>query len=82
MIRLKQPSFVTSDISARGVDYPGVSRVIQMGVPESGDMYVHRIGRTGRGDNKTGRGDLVLCYWGMGYHETTTSQFCLSSLLL
>lgn len=58
---------VTSDVSARGVDYPGVSRVIQMGVPSNGDMYVHRIGRTGRGDNKTGRGDLVLCSWEMGF---------------
>ena len=58
---------VTSDVSARGVDYPGVSRVIQMGVPPSGDMYIHRVGRTGRGDNKTGRGDLVLCSWEMGF---------------
>ena len=58
---------VTSDVSARGVDYPGVSRVIQMGVPASGDMYIHRVGRTGRGDNKTGRGDLVLCSWEMGF---------------
>ena len=57
---------VTSDISARGVDYPGVTRVIQMGAPSNGDMYIHRVGRTGRGDNKTGRGDLVLCSWEMG----------------
>lgn len=58
---------ITSDVSARGVDYPGVSRVIQMGVPGSGNMYIHRVGRTGRGDNKTGRGDLVLSTWEMGF---------------
>jgi ATP-dependent RNA helicase MSS116 len=38
----------TSDVSARGVDYPGINLVIQMGIPGSKDQYVHRIGRTGR----------------------------------
>ncbi|KAL8281347.1 hypothetical protein RQP46_006381 [Phenoliferia psychrophenolica] len=50
---------VTSDVSARGVDYPGVSRVIQVGVPGSRDLYIHRVGRTGRA-GKDGRGDLVV----------------------
>ena len=50
---------VTSDVSARGVDYPGVTRVIQLGLPRTADVYVHRIGRTGRA-GKSGRGDLVL----------------------
>ncbi|KAF8970406.1 P-loop containing nucleoside triphosphate hydrolase protein [Flammula alnicola] len=56
---------ITSDVSARGVDYPGVTRVIQMGVPPSADMYVHRVGRTGRGGDKAGqgRGDLVVMEW-------------------
>ncbi|PPR04775.1 hypothetical protein CVT24_007091, partial [Panaeolus cyanescens] len=51
---------VTSDVSARGVDYPGVTRVIQLGLPTNGDVYVHRVGRTGRGSNKHGRADLVV----------------------
>ncbi|ORZ35942.1 P-loop containing nucleoside triphosphate hydrolase protein [Catenaria anguillulae PL171] len=38
----------TSDVSARGVDYPGINLVVQMGIPTSRDQYVHRIGRTGR----------------------------------
>jgi len=50
---------VTSDVSARGVDYPGVTRVIQVGVPKSGEVYVHRVGRTGRAGTE-GRGDLVI----------------------
>ncbi|TIA91980.1 hypothetical protein E3P99_00862 [Wallemia hederae] len=54
---------VTSDVSARGVDYPNVTRVIQIGVPPSSDQYVHRIGRTGRGDNNTGRADFVMDYY-------------------
>ena len=54
---------VTSDVSARGVDYPNVSRVIQIGIPHSSDQYVHRIGRTGRGENKLGRADIILDYY-------------------
>lgn len=38
----------SSDVSARGLDYPEVSLVIQYGAPPSEDSYVHRIGRTGR----------------------------------
>ncbi|KAI0036233.1 DEAD-domain-containing protein [Vararia minispora EC-137] len=50
---------VTSDVSARGVDYPGVTRVIQVGVPAGREQYIHRVGRTGRA-GMSGRGDFVL----------------------
>ncbi|RDX54727.1 DEAD-domain-containing protein [Lentinus brumalis] len=59
---------ITSDVSARGVDYPGITRVIQVGVPEGRNSYVHRVGRTGRGkDHATGRADLVLLPWELGF---------------
>lgn len=57
---------VTSDVSARGVDYPGVTRVIQVGIPPSADVYVHRVGRTGRAGTE-GRGDLILLPWETGF---------------
>ncbi|KAI0252935.1 P-loop containing nucleoside triphosphate hydrolase protein [Lactifluus subvellereus] len=50
---------VTSDVSARGIDYPGVTRVIQVGSPASTEQYVHRVGRTGRA-GKGGRADLLV----------------------
>jgi ATP-dependent RNA helicase MSS116, mitochondrial len=50
---------VTSDVSARGIDYPDVTRVIQVGSPVSTEQYVHRVGRTGRA-GKGGRVDLLL----------------------
>jgi len=50
---------VTSDVSARGIDYPDVTRVIQVGSPASTEQYVHRVGRTGRA-GKGGRVDLLL----------------------
>ncbi|KAG0301413.1 hypothetical protein BGZ98_008393 [Dissophora globulifera] len=54
--RIKTPAVLfTSDVSARGVDYPGVGLVIQVGAPLSLDHYIHRIGRTGRGNDKQGR---------------------------
>eukprot|EP00568_Trieres_chinensis_P012978 CAMPEP_0183298272 /NCGR_PEP_ID=MMETSP0160_2-20130417/5342_1 /TAXON_ID=2839 ORGANISM="Odontella Sinensis, Strain Grunow 1884" /NCGR_SAMPLE_ID=MMETSP0160_2 /ASSEMBLY_ACC=CAM_ASM_000250 /LENGTH=737 /DNA_ID=CAMNT_0025460279 /DNA_START=1 /DNA_END=2214 /DNA_ORIENTATION=+ len=49
----------TSDVSARGVDYPGVSQVLQFGIPESREQYIHRLGRTGRA-GKAGKGCIVL----------------------
>eukprot|EP01104_Vermistella_antarctica_P019538 TRINITY_DN76_c1_g1_i3.p1 TRINITY_DN76_c1_g1~~TRINITY_DN76_c1_g1_i3.p1 ORF type:complete len:314 (-),score=90.72 TRINITY_DN76_c1_g1_i3:136-1077(-) len=49
----------SSDVSARGMDYPGVTLVLQMGVPSDRQTYVHRLGRTARaGDG--GAGTLVL----------------------
>ncbi|KAK7059775.1 DEAD-domain-containing protein [Favolaschia claudopus] len=57
---------ITTDVSARGVDYPGVTRVIQVGIPGGREEYIHRVGRTGRA-NSAGRGDLVLLPWEIGF---------------
>nr|CAG8488578.1 12758_t:CDS:2 [Entrophospora candida] len=50
---------VTSDVSARGVDYPGVTLVLQIGAPSSREQYIHRLGRTGRA-GKEGEGIILL----------------------
>ena len=42
---------VATDVAARGLDVPAVTHVIQFDLPlsaEDFDVYVHRIGRTGR----------------------------------
>ena len=39
---------VATDVAARGLDISGVTHVINYDVPNSPDIYVHRIGRTGR----------------------------------
>jgi len=39
---------VTSDLSARGLDIPDVTHVIQLDVNENEDFFVHRAGRTAR----------------------------------
>ena len=49
----------SSDVTARGMDFPNVTHVIQVGLPQSHDTYVHRLGRTARGD-KPGQGWLFV----------------------
>ncbi len=39
---------VATDVAARGLDLPQVSHVINYDVPFRGDIYIHRVGRTGR----------------------------------
>ncbi len=43
---------VATDVSARGIDIPDVTHVINYDLPEQADNYVHRVGRTGRGRNR------------------------------
>jgi len=49
----------SSDVSARGMDYPDVSTSVQVGLPSDKAQYIHRLGRTGRG-GKGGGGVLLL----------------------
>jgi ATP-dependent RNA helicase RhlE len=43
---------VATDIAARGIDVLSISHVINYDMPDSTDAYTHRIGRTGRIDQK------------------------------
>ncbi|WP_019933108.1 ATP-dependent RNA helicase SrmB [Oceanimonas smirnovii] len=43
---------VATDVAARGIDLPEVSHVINYDMPRTADVYVHRIGRTGRAGRK------------------------------
>jgi ATP-dependent RNA helicase RhlE len=41
---------ITTDIMARGLDISDISHVINFELPELPELYMHRIGRTGRAD--------------------------------
>ena len=56
---------VATDIAARGIDIDGVSHVINMQFPTEPDFYIHRSGRSGRG-NYTG-----ICY---SMYDTTDEK--------
>lgn len=40
---------IATDVSARGIDLPGITHVLNYDLPDNPENYVHRIGRTGRG---------------------------------
>lgn len=52
----KAKVLVSSDLSARGLDIKDVTHVFNLDFPVSSNEYIHRSGRTGRGNNK---GDTV-----------------------
>lgn len=43
---------IATDISARGLDVKGVEYVINYDLPDVAENYIHRVGRTGRGNNR------------------------------
>ncbi len=44
----RPPVLVATDVAARGLHMPNVSHVINYDLPETPEIYVHRIGRTAR----------------------------------
>ncbi|CAI4056911.1 hypothetical protein SUVZ_02G3170 [Saccharomyces uvarum] len=51
---------VCTDVGARGMDFPNVHEVLQVGVPSELANYIHRIGRTAR-SGKEGASVLFIC---------------------
>lgn len=44
----RPPILVATDVAARGLQMPDISYVINFDLPEIPEIYIHRIGRTGR----------------------------------
>ncbi|PQE20109.1 atp-dependent RNA helicase mss protein [Rutstroemia sp. NJR-2017a BBW] len=57
--RARSAMLFSSDVTARGMDFPNVTHVIQVGLPQAKDQYIHRVGRTGRG-GKDGEGWIFI----------------------
>lgn len=52
-------NLIIKPVIGRGMDFPNVSLVIQVGLPSTPDAYVHRVGRTARA-GKDGRAVILL----------------------
>jgi len=67
---------VATDVAARGLDIDDISHVFNFDIPQDGEDYVHRIGRTGR----AGRKGIAVTFVtpkerrGLGFIETYTKQ--------
>ncbi len=57
---------VATEVAARGLDFQGVTHVVNFDLPEDPDIYVHRIGRTGRAGN-TGISILFVTQKELGF---------------
>ena len=44
------PILVATNVAARGLDVEGIGQVINFDLPDSGSLFTHRVGRTGRVD--------------------------------
>jgi ATP-dependent RNA helicase DDX10/DBP4 len=55
----KESCLFSTDVAARGLDFPAVDWVVQVDCPEDADTYIHRVGRTAR-YNRAGRAILFL----------------------
>lgn len=43
---------VATDLASRGIDCSGISHVVNYDMPDTVEIYIHRVGRTGRVDRK------------------------------
>lgn len=44
----KTPLLVASDLAARGLDIKNITHIFNLDIPEDPQLYLHRVGRTGR----------------------------------
>jgi ATP-dependent RNA helicase RhlE len=49
---------VATDVASRGIDVSDISHVINLDLPNEPEVYVHRIGRTGR----AGQGGITIAF--------------------
>ncbi|TQS37341.1 hypothetical protein Golomagni_02189 [Golovinomyces magnicellulatus] len=50
---------VATDVVARGIDIPAITDIIQVGVPQDKESYIHRLGRTARAGAE-GKGHFIV----------------------
>lgn len=53
-------TLLCTDVAARGLDIPAVDWIVQFDPPDDPKEYIHRVGRTARGEGGKGHALLIL----------------------
>ncbi|KAJ8945866.1 hypothetical protein NQ318_002705 [Aromia moschata] len=53
-------TLLCTDVAARGLDIPAVDWIVQYDPPDDPKEYIHRVGRTARGEGSSGHALLIL----------------------
>jgi ATP-dependent RNA helicase DDX18/HAS1 len=56
-----------TDVAQRGLDFPQVDWIVQYDPPDDPHDYIHRVGRTARGANGTGKALIMLLSSELGF---------------
>ena len=56
-----------TDVAQRGLDFPNVDWIVQYDPPDDPDDYIHRVGRTARGADKSGKALLFIFEHELGF---------------
>ncbi|KAK6507251.1 ATP-dependent RNA helicase [Arthrobotrys musiformis] len=63
----KQGTLIATNVASRGLDIPAVDWIVQFDPPDDSTEYIHRVGRTARGVNGTGRSLMFLLPTEVGF---------------
>ncbi|KAJ0241993.1 DEAD-box ATP-dependent RNA helicase 27 [Hirschfeldia incana] len=59
-VKMETGLLLSTNVGARGLDFPHVDWIVQYDPPDNYTEYIHRVGRTARGEGAKGNALLVL----------------------
>jgi ATP-dependent RNA helicase DDX18/HAS1 len=73
-----------TDVAQRGLDFPNVDWIVQYDPPDDPEDYIHRVGRTARGAQGSGKALLFIYEHELGFlrylKQSKVSIFLISNI--